>query len=72
MPLNEIIRIARPGHWVKNIVVFFPVVFGMHATDGKAWLLALGAAVAFCFASSFSYIINDIRDRANDRCHPRK
>ncbi len=72
MPLNEIIRIARPGHWVKNIVVFFPVVFGMHATDGQAWLLALGAAVAFCFVSSFSYIINDIRDRANDRCHPRK
>ncbi|RKY09467.1 MAG: decaprenyl-phosphate phosphoribosyltransferase [Planctomycetota bacterium] len=72
MPLNEIVRIARPGHWVKNIVVFFPVVFGMHATDGRAWLRALGAAVAFCFASSFSYIINDIRDRANDRYHRRK
>ncbi len=74
MPLNEIIRIARPGHWVKNIVVFLPVVFGMHAIDNEveAWLRALGAAVAFCFVSSFSYIINDIRDRANDRCHPRK
>ncbi len=72
MPLNEIIRIARPGHWVKNIVVFLPVVFGMHATDGEAWLRALGAAVAFCFVSSFSYIINDIIDRENDRCHPRK
>ncbi len=72
MPFNEIIRIARPGHWVKNIVVFLPVVFGMRATDGQAWLRALGAAVAFCFVSSFSYIINDIRDRANDRCHPRK
>lgn len=72
MPYNEIIRIARPGHWVKNIVVLLPVVFGMHITDTEAWVRAIGAAVAFCLVSSFGYIINDIRDRQSDRAHPRK
>lgn len=72
MPINEIIRIARPGHWVKNVVVLLPVVFGMHITDTQAWVRAFVATVAFCLVSSFGYIINDIRDRENDRAHPRK
>ncbi|MCD6392029.1 MAG: decaprenyl-phosphate phosphoribosyltransferase [Planctomycetes bacterium] len=72
MPLNEIIRIARPGHWVKNIVVLLPVVFGMQMAERSAWLNAGMAAVVFCLASSFSYIINDIRDRSLDRNHPVK
>ena len=66
------IRIVRPGHWVKNIVVLLPVVFGMQMGDAGAWLEAGMAAVAFCFASSFGYIINDIKDRSLDRIHPVK
>jgi 4-hydroxybenzoate polyprenyltransferase len=72
MSFSGTIRIARPDHWVKNVVVFLPVVFGMRACDGGAWVKACLAAVAFCLVSSFGYIINDIRDRENDRLHPRK
>jgi 4-hydroxybenzoate polyprenyltransferase len=72
MQASALITIARPSHWVKNVVVFFPVVFGMRSADADSWLRALAAAAAFCFASTFGYIINDIRDRENDLVHPRK
>ena len=49
-----------------------PVVFGLRMTERQAWTQAGIAALAFCFASAFAYIINDIRDRESDRQHPQK
>ncbi|HIJ72206.1 MAG TPA: decaprenyl-phosphate phosphoribosyltransferase [Planctomycetes bacterium] len=72
MLIRDMIQLARPGHWVKNIVVFMPVVFGMRMTHLDAWAQAGVAAAAFCFASAFAYIINDIKDRQSDRRHPLK
>jgi 4-hydroxybenzoate polyprenyltransferase len=66
------IRLARPRHWVKNVVVFIPVVFGMRMLDAEAWAQAGVAALAFCFASAFAYIVNDIKDRRGDLAHPLK
>ena len=73
--LIEIIKLARVDHWIKNVVVLMPVVFskkilGPDAMTGAGY--ALAAAVAFCFASSFAYVINDIKDAKADRKHPRK
>lgn len=68
----DLLQLARPKHWVKSIVVLLPVVFGLRMTDAVAWLNAGAAAIAFCFAASFGYIINDIRDRQSDRNHPWK
>ena len=62
------IQLARPGHWIKNAVVLLPVVFGLRMYDISAWLQALAAAAA----SSFAYIINDIKDRRSDLAHPLK
>jgi 4-hydroxybenzoate polyprenyltransferase len=66
------IRLVRPGHWIKNAIVLFPVVFAMRTEDASAWGNAGVATVAFCLASSAIYIFNDIRDRTTDRLHPRK
>ena len=66
------VKLARIRHWIKNIVVLFPVVFGMRMAEPAAWGKALVTAAAFCFASSFAYIINDIKDAAADKCHPDK
>ncbi len=66
------IQLARPGHWIKNIVVLLPIVFGLRMYDINAWLWAIAAAAAFCLASSFSYILNDIKDRQSDLAHPLK
>ena len=66
------IRLVRPGHWIKNLIVLFPVVFAMRTDEVAAWRAAGLAAVAFCLAASAIYIFNDICDRTADRLHPRK
>jgi 4-hydroxybenzoate polyprenyltransferase len=71
MSLTHIVRLARPGHWVKNAIVLLPVIFAARMHEVAAWLWAGAAAAAFCLASSAVYIINDIRDRSADRQHPR-
>ncbi len=69
---RDAVRLARPEHWIKNVLVFFPVVSALRMGRPVAWLHAAVAAGAFCLASSASYILNDIRDRASDRLHPHK
>lgn len=66
------IQLARPNHWVKNVVIFMPVVFGLRMHQMQAWTRAGIAAAAFCFVSAFAYIINDVRDRESDLQHPQK
>ena len=72
MQMRPLIQLARPGHWIKNTVVLMPVVFGLQMYSVNAWFRAFAMAVAFCFASSFAYIVNDIKDRQSDRTHPVK
>ncbi|NQU75903.1 MAG: decaprenyl-phosphate phosphoribosyltransferase [Planctomycetes bacterium] len=72
MQVRPLIRLARPRHWVKNVIVLFPVVFAMRVADGSAWGKALLAMLAMCLASSAVYVFNDIRDRQADARHPRK
>ncbi|MCF7956684.1 MAG: decaprenyl-phosphate phosphoribosyltransferase [Phycisphaerae bacterium] len=72
---SAIIKLARVDHWIKNVVVLMPVVFSKQIFGPNALTsvgCALAAAVAFCFASSFAYAINDIKDADADRKHPRK
>jgi decaprenyl-phosphate phosphoribosyltransferase len=70
--ISQTIKLARVDHWIKNVVILMPVIFSKHMADKMAWGYALAAAVAFCFASSFAYVINDIRDAEADRKHPTK
>ena len=62
----------RPAQWAKNLFVLAPLVFGRLLEDPSALARALVALVAFCLASSTVYLINDIRDREEDRRHPLK
>ena len=70
--MNDMIQLIRPKHWVKNIVVLLPIVFGSKMTDAMAWTHGITAVISFCLLSSFGYIINDIRDARSDREHPHK
>jgi len=72
MPIREMVQLARPKHWIKNAVVFIPVVFSKRAGEVVAWREAGIAALVFCFASAFAYIINDVKDRSSDLAHPLK
>jgi len=70
--LRLIVQLARPAHWIKNVLVLFPVVFAVRVLDWRTWVQAALAAAAFCLASSAGYIFNDICDRRRDRRHPDK
>ncbi|HKH48937.1 MAG TPA: decaprenyl-phosphate phosphoribosyltransferase [Thermoanaerobaculia bacterium] len=62
----------RPLQWAKNLFVLAPLVFGHLLGDPAAVGRALLALIAFCCAASTIYLINDVRDREEDRNHPLK
>ena len=67
-----LLRTARPGHWVKNGLVFAAPFAGGALRHGAAIRQSLLAAVAFCLAASGTYLINDATDAERDRLHPTK
>lgn len=62
----------RIQHWVKNLIIFIPLIFSLHFTDMHSIKLSTIAFLAFCLISSVVYIINDILDIAKDKLHPIK
>jgi 4-hydroxybenzoate polyprenyltransferase len=70
--LGPLIRSLRLSQWTKNLFVLAPLVFGSRLGDPAAVLRALLALVAFGCAASAVYLVNDLRDREEDRRHPLK
>lgn len=69
--MKKYIELIRVKHWIKNILIFIPLVCSGLLNYNNV-LKCIGAFFAFSFASSFIYIINDIRDIEKDKMHPRK
>lgn len=67
MGFSSLLEAARPRQWVKNFFVFAPVTFGLKLTDEGAVVRAALTFIAFCFAASSAYLINDLRDLEQDR-----
>ncbi len=67
-----IITVLRPRQWIKNLLVLAPLFFAGRFAEMTAWHAALLAMLTFIAASSLVYIINDLRDIAEDRLHPVK
>jgi 4-hydroxybenzoate polyprenyltransferase len=66
------LRLLRPKDWAKNLFLFLPLFFGREIFNIEKLLnVALGFVAFSCIASSI-YIINDYRDREDDRKHPVK
>ena len=70
--MRALVRLMRPHQWIKNGFVFLGVVFGHGWEDRQLVTDVLILFVAFCFASSAVYVLNDIADREADRLHPSK
>lgn len=70
--LGSLVAAARPPHWVKNLLVFLPVVTGHAVIDASAMAMASLAFIIFCLAASGGYLVNDLHDLAFDRSHPEK
>lgn len=65
-------RAMRPVHWVKNVSIFAAIFLTGMLFEKELLKAAILAFVSFCFATSATYIINDILDVKRDRLHPRK
>jgi len=74
------LRALRPKQWVKNGLLFLPILFAIN----QVWSLnnlepipglllrLVTLFLAFCLVSSSVYLFNDLLDREADRRHPTK
>lgn len=70
--LKSFARALRPHQWIKNLILFIPVLTA-HQLEDKTILLQAGLAfVAFCLAASAVYLLNDLLDLDADRHHATK
>ncbi len=69
---RAVVVALRPRQWTKNLLLFAGIIFAAKLGDASRWAEALTAFVAYCAASSASYLVNDVRDVAHDRAHPVK
>jgi phosphoserine phosphatase len=65
------IQEARPHQWLKNVLVFLPML-AAHRFDAATVLLSFLAFICFSLVASSVYVLNDLLDLAADRAHPRK
>ena len=64
-------RALRPHQWVKNMLVFVPLV-AAHETQAGLYLVAAGVFVALSACASGTYLLNDLLDLPHDRGHASK
>lgn len=69
---RAIIKALRPHQWVKNILVFLPILAAHQFLNVSSVLTAAGLFIAFCACASIVYVTNDLLDLKADRLHPRK
>lgn len=63
------IRQLRIKHWVKNFLIFTPLVTSHSIFELDKVTLAIGGFLLFSMCSSGTYLINDILDVESDRLH---
>lgn len=66
------LRMLRVHQWLKNLLLFLPIV-AAHEVTNSIKLLQVGTAfIAFSACASAVYLANDLLDLESDRRHPRK
>lgn len=69
---RDMARALRLYQWVKNFLIFVPLLTTLRFLDGDAVASATLAFVAFGLLASAGYVVNDLLDIESDRRHPRK
>jgi 4-hydroxybenzoate polyprenyltransferase len=70
--LDALFRQLRPKQWVKNFIVFAPLLFSGNFSNPLLAQQASLCAISFCAISSAVYTLNDLIDLAADQMHPQK
>ena len=71
-PKSAYLKVLRVQQWVKNLLIFIPIITSGNLLNQVAWYRGFKAFLAFCAVASSIYIINDILDLEADRMHPQK
>ena len=70
--MKAILQQLRPHQWVKNLLLFIPLVLAHKTSDLDAVGTLVLCFIAFSLAASAIYTVNDIADVEADKAHPRK
>jgi 4-hydroxybenzoate polyprenyltransferase len=70
--VRSAIKAMRPHQWLKNLLVFVPIIMAHAVTHTAELLQAVIIFLSFCATASSIYLINDVADLSADRRHPRK
>jgi decaprenyl-phosphate phosphoribosyltransferase len=66
------LKLIRAKEWIKNLFIFIPTFFAGTFNDSSYYPNLILGFFSFCFVASAVYILNDFRDRKEDRLHPEK
>ena len=70
--MTTVRRMLRVHQWLKNMLLFIPVLAAHQLTDPDIWMSLTLAFFSFSLCASSVYIANDLLDLESDRQHPRK
>ncbi len=69
---KSFVRSLRIHQWLKNVLLFVPLLAGHDISNVLALQTLLLAFFSFGICASSVYILNDLLDLDSDRAHPRK
>lgn len=69
---KPLIKAMRPHQWVKNLLLFIPLILAHQLGNSSKLLDTIWAFWSFSACASAIYIINDLLDLESDRRHPSK
>jgi 4-hydroxybenzoate polyprenyltransferase/phosphoserine phosphatase len=70
--LKAFTRALRPYQWLKNLLIFIPLLAAHRFTDHSVVAGAITGFILFCVTASSGYLFNDLLDLDHDRYHNRK
>ena len=70
--IRPFVVLARPKHWLKNVLLFVPILYARNLFEPDLLISTVWAFFAFCLLSSAVYVVNDLADVRRDQQHPTK
>ena len=70
--VHLLISALRVHQWIKNLLIFVPLLMAHKVLDGSSLVRTVYGFVAWCLCASGVYLVNDWFDLEDDRRHPYK
>lgn len=69
---RRLLTAMRPHQWLKNLLLFVPLIMAHQLSNAPSLVQAVVAFVAFSLCASSVYLLNDLLDLPDDRRHHSK